>query len=117
MPPIIQQKDRTKYDPLGFYYDYLCRIKYPRRYQRALESAADRESALVNSRGILWEKSLTGRIDPSAEYAPMTAVRVPRNGELDAGGGNIGTEIFGVMAEQDAKSLRACKACEHVWIG
>ena len=64
------------------------------------EPAADHASVFKDARGVFWEQSLPRGIDASAEYAPLSAVRVTANGQIDVCFLNVRVKIFGMMTEQ-----------------
>ena len=77
------------------------------------ESAADDQSVLEHARGVFREDSLTGRIHTSAENAPLTAVGMTADSELNARFLNIRYEIFGMMTKKDAETVLCGKTRER----
>ena len=81
------------------------------------KTAADHAAVFKDTRGIFGEQSLPGCINASAEYAPLSAVRVPANGQIDVCFLNVRVKIFGMMAEKKLDAVLLGKALQRIRVG
>ena len=98
--------------------DQLAWIEDARDAGVIAESAADDQAILKHACGVFGEDALSGRIYASAEDAPLTAVGMTADGELDLRFLNIRYEILGMMTKKDAEAVLSSKARERfgVWL-
>ena len=81
------------------------------------KSAADDQAVADHAGGVFGKDALSGGIYASAKHAPLPAVSMTADGQFDGGALNIGLEIFGMMAKEDAESICIGKSCECVGVG
>lgn len=80
----------------------LPRVEKPRDQRKGIARAAgDDQPILVYPRGIFGEQMLIGGVNTPPEDAPLAAVGVTRNGQVNVVGTKITVKILGMVAEQE----------------
>ena len=81
------------------------------------KTAADYAATVHHARRIFGEDSLSGCVYTSAKYAPLAAVRVSANGQINGFILDIWNVIFGMVAEQKPKTLLLGELFEQGTVG